>query len=465
MKSKLLYTLLFLGIIAGLTVSAILTHTLFDLSSSRPDTTESPSEYTKSVPAQKSPVTEITIGLEEDQPEKLSRTKPVQTDATPSEYPSDKKGPEATLSNAIGKIILINGNANAFGAVPRRPLKKESIILKNEIIETERDTQLTIRFNDGSMLSAEEMTTIVINEYIYAPDKKQDCLFLMQLLNGTCRIQTGAITDLNPNKFKVRTRLASIGIQGCELKFKSIPEKDYIYVLKLDKKERVIISTTANTIQMSNLLTGKEIPVSEHLKKNTIVIDEPNTLTILTKEEEFPSTSLPTTQIQPPFHKRNARISVDLTTPHPDPNIGPEGLIYATPQTPEQVITTPLPESTTPVVTPLLLPKPSVTLVFTPNTINLGATSTLTATPSGGSGAYTNFIYQYDNHYVYYPGWINSNIPNTNSYTLAWDHYIKYRVRVLDTAGIWSDWSNEAFLTVNNYTNALPPFQSVSGNL
>ncbi len=92
---------------------------------------------------------------------------------------------------------------------------------------------------------------------------------------------------------------------------------------------------------------------------------------------------------------------------------------------------------------------PTVTLRFNPD--NIAYTdpgSTLTATPFGGSGIFVAYEYQYILlHHTWNPVWIPSSL--TGQITVFdWNYSIKYRVRVQDSFGTWSDWSNEAILIV-----------------
>ncbi len=111
-------------------------------------------------------------------------------------------------------------------------------------------------------------------------------------------------------------------------------------------------------------------------------------------------------------------------------------------------------------------PTLKVSLQFIPTVIGLGDFSTLTSSPSGGSGNYINYQYEYDMHFISrgFTVW-TSSIITTISYTFDWDHYIKYHVKVQDDTLIWSEWSNEAYLYVTNGPPEFPPWKSESGLL
>ena len=109
--------------------------------------------------------------------------------------------------------------------------------------------------------------------------------------------------------------------------------------------------------------------------------------------------------------------------------------------------------------------QPRVSLSFNPASILYGSSSTLASASTDGHAPYVAYEYQYDNHYIWDPGWRDSALTGAVT-TLAWDHYIKYRVRVQDANGAWSDWSNEAYLWVTNVPDPLPGApMSTSGQL
>jgi len=61
---------------------------------------------------------------------------------------------------------------------------------------------------------------------------------------------------MNPDRFKVTTRMATIGIRGCELGFKITKESENVYVINLAGKETVRITTQAENL-MDNMADNK----------------------------------------------------------------------------------------------------------------------------------------------------------------------------------------------------------------
>ena len=50
----------------------------------------------------------------------------------------------------------------------------------------------------------------------------------------------------NPDRFRVRMRMASIGIRGCETGFRSTDVRNDVYILEIGKEETVVVAATVD---------------------------------------------------------------------------------------------------------------------------------------------------------------------------------------------------------------------------
>jgi hypothetical protein len=84
----------------------------------------------------------------------------------------------------------------------------------NELIETDDESAVEIKFSDGSKLTVGENAKIVIDTYVYNPggEAKQ----AITLTKGAFRFVSGAIPKEN---VKLKTPTVTIGIRGTELIF------------------------------------------------------------------------------------------------------------------------------------------------------------------------------------------------------------------------------------------------------
>jgi hypothetical protein len=264
-----------------LVVTAVMTRALFRLSV--PDVSTPAPTAAGQVQPYATPISETRI--EVDEPKRQKQIAPglvkppivssVKTSAAPVQAQAQTFAvPPPAAPAAIAVVIEVRGTAVASGSNGKpRPLMKDSRIYLNEKIETVKAASVKIKFDDGTVMSQGENSSVMIDQYVYSPGNKAETRFGMYLLKGACHMVTGLITDINPEKFKVRTRLATVGIRGCELAFRSKPEQDDVYILGLSGKENVTVNTTADGRHMVNVLTREDIPI-ETQKKKTIDVNQ-----------------------------------------------------------------------------------------------------------------------------------------------------------------------------------------------
>jgi len=149
--------------------------------------------------------------------------------------------PLSIAAKSIGSIVALTGQATITGVDGEfRMLKLKSPVFLNDKITTGKGSKVQIMFDDDSVLSQGEASEMTIDNYVYSPEKKNSNCSL-KLAKGVFRVITGKITELNPDRFKVRTRMATIGIRGCELGFSLRRDKEDIYILELPKGKSIVI--------------------------------------------------------------------------------------------------------------------------------------------------------------------------------------------------------------------------------
>lgn len=143
---------------------------------------------------------------------------------------------------AIGQIISLEGLAKATGVDNReRDLALKAEVFLNDRIVTPVGSKLQIRFSDDTVISQGEKSEMTIDQYIYSPGAKQDVNCSLKMMRGVFRAITGKITEMNPERFKVKTNLATIGIRGCELGFRLQPNREDVYVINLPPGHSIIM--------------------------------------------------------------------------------------------------------------------------------------------------------------------------------------------------------------------------------
>ena len=275
MKARLTFALLSIAIIALLGVCAWYTMRIFDT-----EIAEGDFQPVKPVAPEAISMTHdetVTVPASSEKPAPPERIKP-QKPAVPSAQPAAEAEP--SLDHA-GSIAQIAGTAyRTKPAGTRFQLSANDKIYLNDNIETEADSRVVITFIDNTQLSIGEKTRCTIDDYIFDKSRQKESSFGLRLISGTCRVVTGFITMLNPERFRVETRMATIGIRGCELAFMATTEEEKVYVLGLTSKESVEVASSDKGTALRDITTGEE---DKDVQTSSVVVSEQGTLVIVSK--------------------------------------------------------------------------------------------------------------------------------------------------------------------------------------
>ena len=153
----------------------------------------------------------------------------------------------AEAADAIGSVIVAKGSCFAVRQNgTSRKLAVKSPIFLNDRIVTKAGSSIQIMLKDDSVISQGEKSELVIDEYVYkAPAKKDNVKSTIKAVKGLFRVVTGKITSLNPERFKVKTRMATVGIRGCEVGFKLQAKREDIYIIHLPPGKSILIEKSA----------------------------------------------------------------------------------------------------------------------------------------------------------------------------------------------------------------------------
>lgn len=146
----------------------------------------------------------------------------------------------------IGSVVAVQGHATAVGAdgQERRLQLKSAIFLDDKLI-TGRSARLQVLFDDDSVITQGENGEMVVDRYVYSPKEKSSANCAMKFASGLFRVVTGKIATINPERFKVQTRMATIGIRGCEVGFLLDQEREDVYVLWLPTGKSILVERTS----------------------------------------------------------------------------------------------------------------------------------------------------------------------------------------------------------------------------
>lgn len=113
-----------------------------------------------------------------------------------------------------GVADIVNVAWGTVAPEPREEIEFEDDVYMNELIETDDESAVEIKFSDGSKLTVGENAKVVIDAYVYSPGGESS--HAITLTKGAFRFLSGSIPK---ERVSIKTPTVTIGIRGTELVF------------------------------------------------------------------------------------------------------------------------------------------------------------------------------------------------------------------------------------------------------
>jgi len=125
---------------------------------------------------------------------------------------------DAPAASPAAVVDELKGTVTASkpGGQPRQLTLNEGLS-NSETVSTGPDASCQLRLADGTLLSLGESSTATILDAAYDPDHPDMASAICRLGRGTYRCLTGEAAAVSPEKFRLETPLAVIGVRGTEL--------------------------------------------------------------------------------------------------------------------------------------------------------------------------------------------------------------------------------------------------------
>jgi len=120
----------------------------------------------------------------------------------------------------IGKVKTIKGDVVAVRGGKEIPVKTGDRVYQNDIVRTGADSSAGIIFEDNTIISLGPKSALVIEEYVFAPEKGLLSM-VARILKGTASYLSGIIGRQSPESVKFHTPDATIGIRGTQFLVKA----------------------------------------------------------------------------------------------------------------------------------------------------------------------------------------------------------------------------------------------------
>jgi hypothetical protein len=109
---------------------------------------------------------------------------------------------------AIKGIVYLQNHSGQQNATVGMPLQLQ------DTISTRKNSSTSLLFKDQTAVTIGKTSTFFIRDYIYDPTTKENNTLILEITKGMLRTITGQIGKINPSKFRLKTKTASIGIRG-----------------------------------------------------------------------------------------------------------------------------------------------------------------------------------------------------------------------------------------------------------
>jgi hypothetical protein len=149
-----------------------------------------------------------------------------------------------SLFAQVAKVVALKGDAFVQTEGKDVPITLQTKIYKENVIFTKDNAKVQIIFNDNTVITIGKNSTFKIMDYIF-DTKNQNHKAEFKLMKGAFRIITGTIGKIAPERFKLRSKTATIGIRGTQILSNVEVSGDTIYC-------------TEGKITINSILTGKK---------------------------------------------------------------------------------------------------------------------------------------------------------------------------------------------------------------
>ncbi|MGA8259457.1 MAG: FecR domain-containing protein [Arenicellales bacterium] len=120
----------------------------------------------------------------------------------------------AHAATDAGSVLAFKGDVSALSpSGSSRVLQKNDKVYVGETLRTGAGAYLVIQFVDGAKATVRPDSELKVDSYTYGTDKDGA---VMDLVKGGLRAITGSIAKENPESYKVKTNVATLGVRGTE---------------------------------------------------------------------------------------------------------------------------------------------------------------------------------------------------------------------------------------------------------
>lgn len=154
--------------------------------------------------------------------------------------------PQVASATGIATVVdVVNEGYRRPPGASEISAKSADELVQNEALRTKKESMIQIKFVDGSELSVEQLSEMVLSDYIYDGSSSSG---LIDLNSGLFHFTSNGQPDQN---VKLRTPVATIGIRGTE------------FLVHVDRDQATIIDILTGEVEATPIGKGKPVTCYE----------------------------------------------------------------------------------------------------------------------------------------------------------------------------------------------------------
>jgi hypothetical protein len=118
-------------------------------------------------------------------------------------------------AGGVGIFKQVQGQAWQGQAESRRVIMPGEPVLAGERLRTGRNGTASLTLKDGTVLTLGPDTSLDLTQFHFNTTTQEGSLGL-DLLQGTLRVITGLLAKVNPERFRITTPTAVVGVRGTD---------------------------------------------------------------------------------------------------------------------------------------------------------------------------------------------------------------------------------------------------------
>lgn len=122
---------------------------------------------------------------------------------------------QCVAAQRVGVLKNLEGEVTVLRVGQRQPALSGAVVQEGDRIITGAKGAAALTLVDGTVLTVGPNSSLDLTHHVYDPTSQQGSL-LLNLLQGTLRMITGAMAKTNPELIKVTTPTAVVGVRGTD---------------------------------------------------------------------------------------------------------------------------------------------------------------------------------------------------------------------------------------------------------